>query len=162
MIDIALADLFESVIKNKFDRIHISVPAKVVSYNELDNMATVKIASATSIEGISSLPEIQNVPVMFPMSKSSGFVFAVEKDDPVLLVFSDVDISHWIHSSAEGFARSQRRFNLNDCYAIVGALPKGKLPLGDGNSAKLFSGSSVVEFKKTGSVVINGNLEVLQ
>lgn len=156
----AMLDLVDSAIKSQLDRMHICTPAVIRSYNSSENLATVQLVSSRFISGVKSLPVIENVPISFPVTDYAGFSFRVKSGDSVLVHFCDVDITSWVFQGKSSFAKSRRRFNMNDCYATVGARPSGGNILTDGNNAEIFAGDSKIEFKESGSVIINNHLEV--
>jgi len=162
-VESVLRDMLESVISNKFDRIHVSVPAIIENIDPATGFLSVRIVSGTKIDNKTvALPVIEGVPVVFPRSKTSGFVFEQTIGDEVLLVFCDVDISHYVETGVGRYPDSKRRFNMNDCYAIAGVSTAVTIPkLLEDESAKMYSGASEIVFKKTGSLLINNHLEVL-
>ncbi len=156
-----LYDLAESAVKSHLERMHICVPGVIMSYDADNNKARIKLCSARKLGTSKNLPVIENVPISFPKSSRAGFVFKLLPDDNVLLHFCDVDITSWINQGKPTIPESKRRFNLNDCYAVPGGDPSGKITLSAENEAELYSGNSKLEFRLSGEVVINNHLEIL-
>ena len=106
--------------------VHTALPGKVVSYDEGKHRAKVKPATRMLIDnGVQiELPELLDVPVIFPSAKSFDLEFPLDKDDGVLLIFQELDISEWKSGERTPTAITSSRFNLDAAVAIPGLFSK--------------------------------------
>ena len=120
----ALDNYFESAMAG----IHTSIPAKVSKYDSKKHRATVKpsvrmlMSNGIRIE----LPELVDVPVIFPSSQFFDIEFPLANGDGVLLVFQELDISAWKKDEKNASANNASRFNLDSAIAIPGMFPNAK------------------------------------
>jgi len=156
---------FTTIVNNKIGEIKITVPAKVVSYNKLKNTVTAKLSVVKELRNSSGTPlappVIENIPVIFSGNSTVGIYFEPKPNDELLLMFSDLDISSFTNRGVEGNPESLRRFNINDCVAMVATIKMKPSELNADETLKIKSGSSEIVAKKDGSVLINGHLKVL-
>lgn len=104
--------------------IHTSLPASVVKYDAGSHRATVKPSIRMLMDnGIQvELPELVEVPVIFPASKFFDLEFPLDKDDGVLLVFQEQDISSWKAGDSPAIPATASRFSLDSAVAIPGLI----------------------------------------
>ena len=166
MIKKSFIESLKSAIKNivvgEIDDIKTTRPAKVVSYDSDKGTVSVTLVVGKKMIGDQKidLPRIDNIPVLFSGNNNFSINFKPEKDDEALLVFSDIDISGWVHRKLEGNPESLRRFNINDCFAIITKTSIAAPLLASDETLSIISGDSTIVAKTDGSVVINGHLEV--
>lgn len=105
--------------------VHTSMPAKVVSYDEKAHRAKVKPSVQMLMDnGVRiELPELFEVPVVFPSGKYFDLEFPLEKNDGVLLVFTEQDVSAWKNGDSPAVPATASRFNLDHAIAIPGLFP---------------------------------------
>lgn len=118
----------DSYFENALSSVHTSLPGKVVEYDETKHRAKVKpITRLLMSNGVQiELPELLDVPVIFPSAKSFDLEFPLDKDDGVLLVFQELDISEWKSDEKTPTASTSSRFNLDSAIAIPGMFAKPK------------------------------------
>src|SRR5574344_2197790 len=94
--------------------VHTSLPGKIVSYDNEKHRAQVKPAIRLLMSnGIQiEMPELMDVPVMFPSAKSFDLAFPLEKDDGVMLIFQEQEISAWKEEEKQAVSATASRFSL--------------------------------------------------
>lgn len=75
------------------------------------------------------LPVIYGVPVQFPRTPRSGFMFPVEVGDPVLIVVTDRPIGEWLRKATETPVADVGNHCLDGAVAIPGLLPDNSEPI---------------------------------
>lgn len=163
----------EEVLKASFlsfmSSIHTCLPGKIVNFNALTGKADVKplIKLTTKSGEVLSRAVITNVPVVFPSAVNSGVEFNLEKNDPVLIIFSQRSLDRWL--SSDGITEVEpgfpRKFDLTDGIAIPGLFPpKGRRKIKSDESLVVYDKSSKVILKKNGEIHLQSgsiNLTVL-
>lgn len=105
--------------------VHTALPAKVSEYDEKKHRAKV-VPSVRHLmdNGMQiELPELVDVPVIFPSAKSFDLEFPLDKDDPVLLIFAESDIASWKTGASPATPDTASRFSLDASVAIPGLSP---------------------------------------
>lgn len=124
-----MAASLDSYIESALLGVHTSLPAEVVEYNAGSHTAKVKPGVAMLMSnGVKiELPELVEVPVVFPSAASFDLEFPLKNGDGVLLVFAESDISEWKAGKKGANAASPSRFSLDSAVAIPGlsAKPSG-------------------------------------
>jgi hypothetical protein len=108
-------------------RLHVSMPARVVSYDEDTQTASVQpILRSRRVdqEGTSSshqLPSIPKVPVAFPQGGGCSITFPLAAGDEVLLVVAERSMDEWKQAGGGDISpKDPRRFDLSDAVALAG------------------------------------------
>ena len=156
-----MAASLDSYFENALASVHTSLPGKVVEYDEAKHRAKVKPATRLLMSnGVKiELPELLDVPVIFPSAKSFDLEFPLDKDDGVLLVFQELDISEWKNEEKNAVALTSSRFNLDSAIAIPGmfAKPKeGQVRIHISKEGVLTWSAKKIVFN--GQLVVNDNL----
>lgn len=114
--------IIQSHIDNFETQLNTTLPAEIVSFDSETQTATVQpLIYEVYSDGISSrLPEIDDVPVMFPSAGGGMITFPIKAGDEVLLVFSQRDIDKWSVQGGESIPSTQHYHEYNDAIAIVG------------------------------------------
>lgn len=116
----------DSFLNAWMDAMHTALPARVSSYDMKTHRAKVTptirhlMDNGMQIE----LPELVDVPVVFPSSKAFDLEFPLDKDDPVLLVFLEADTASWKSGAVPATPDTASRFSLDSAVAIPGLSPK--------------------------------------
>ena len=127
--------ILQQVISRMLLDVNTSMPGTIKSFDKKNQTATI-IPNIRSVvnktDGTSStrqLPELKNVPCLFPYSANSGFslTFPVKEGDQCLLIFSQRSIDNWqengkVNDPVE--VSYPRAHSLVDAVAIVGAIPE--------------------------------------
>ena len=104
----------------------------------------------------SELPVVKNVPVVFPSSNESGFVFTPKQGDTVLLIFAQCNIDNFKGGSVEPYSTVfDRSLDINDAIAIVGFSPFNKNPINTGKHKKDYELGDVSVFNNLGKETEN-------
>lgn len=120
------AQVIKAAINARMANVHTCIPGKVTRYDKAKQQADVLPLLKTSYMDedetrvVISMPVITNVPVMFPGAGAYRVTFPVEKDEPVLLVFSEASLDAWLESGGEKDPGDDARFHLKDAIALVG------------------------------------------
>lgn len=122
----SMQSALDSYMAGALSSVHTALPGKVVSYDEGKHRAKVKPATRMLMDnGVKiELPELLDVPVIFPSAKSFDLEFPLDKDDGVLLIFQELDISEWKADESTPTAATSSRFNLDSAIAVPGMFPK--------------------------------------
>lgn len=122
----SMQSALDSYMSTALASVHTALPATVVKYDEGKHRAQVKPSVRSLMEnGVQiELPELLDVPVIFPASKAFDLEFPLDKDDGVLLIFQELDISEWKSGESTPIAATASRFNLDAAVAIPGLFSK--------------------------------------
>jgi hypothetical protein len=122
----SMQSVLDSYMAGALSSVHTALPGKVLSYDEVKHRAKVKPATRMLMDnGVKiELPELLDVPIIFPSAKSFDLEFPLDKDDGVLLIFQELDISEWKADESTPTAVTSSRFNLDSAIAIPGMFPK--------------------------------------
>lgn len=119
-------------IENALSEIHTSFPAKVIRYDEKTQQADFQPIIKRKFHDDSSLkmPEIYNVPVIFPSGGGGLLSFPVNIGDTMLITCSERSIDGWLSSNSDDHIdpHDTRKFNISDSVAIPGLYPFQKSP----------------------------------
>lgn len=116
----------DSFLNAWMDAMHTALPARVSSYDMNTHRAKVTPAIRHLMDnGMQiELPELVDVPVVFPSAKAFDLEFPLDKDDPVLLVFLEADTASWKSGAVPAAPDTASRFSLDSAVAIPGLSPK--------------------------------------
>lgn len=108
-------------------QINTCIPGKVVSFDAATARAVVQPTIQVRLRSgaTSDLPQIHDVPVVYPAGGGYSITFPLVEDDPVLLVFSQRGMTQW-KSSMDTAEPDVGVFHaLNDAIAIPGIATSG-------------------------------------
>lgn len=147
-----LGELLKMAIRSQLENVHVALPGRVTKYDVTEQRANVQpllnrpVVTEDGEElDPEKLPEITDVPVMFPRAggQPGGFFMSwpLQAGDFVLLVFNERSIDTWITSQAgaEATPASLHTHDLSDAVAFPGFYPY-KLALGDADATDLALG----------------------
>jgi len=117
------------------------LPGVVKSYDSATQTCTVTPAmKRTTVGGeVSARADIEDVPVVFPRSGTSGMSFPISSGDSVLLVFSQRSLDDWVDNGGVVELTDFRVHDITDAIAIPGLFPtSGKIdpPPADGTDIR--------------------------
>lgn len=113
-------------------RLNTCMPGEIVSFDASTQMAIVQPCIKQKIFDndaftFRNLPQVINVPVVFPIAGGFALTFPVKSGDPCLLVFSQRSIDNWVDSGGvqppEQDVPGARHHDLTDAFAIIGVVP---------------------------------------
>jgi len=118
------AEIIEGAINSKLLQLHTAIPAQVVSYNALLQVADLKVVVNSPLEVADGstvheeLPVIPNVKVAWPRAGGFTFHFPLAPGDYVLLVFCEASIADWREKGVAGDVSDLRRHDLSHGVAV--------------------------------------------
>lgn len=120
-----LVDVLQRWMHTQHEGMHTAIPAKIVSYSgHAQRLARVQPLVRMQLDtgDLVEIPEIDNVPVVFPCTARSAIFFDLEPGDNVLLIFAEVGIGAYIDGDSTTIvdADDHSRFSLTDAIAIPG------------------------------------------
>uniref|UniRef100_A0A6M3KTK7 Phage protein Gp138 N-terminal domain-containing protein n=1 Tax=viral metagenome TaxID=1070528 RepID=A0A6M3KTK7_9ZZZZ len=127
MVD-TLQDLLSEAIRREVcARVHVSLPGRVISYDQATQTAAVQPILRARFETPDGeaeayrLPVLNRVPVLFPQGGGCSITWPLTSGDDVLLVISERSLAEWkANDSGDVSPRDPRRFDLSDAVAIAG------------------------------------------
>ena len=127
-----LTKLLKESFEYQMTDVHTAMPAVVVKYDPKTRRADVQPSLKRKMPGdeYMDFPIIPEVPVMFFGTKKFTIHVPPERDDEVLLVFSERGTDAWKAGGGDGIEEADpRRFDLQDCFALPGLQAKGFIPV---------------------------------
>lgn len=174
MSKVTLSEVLKASFETMLSQVHTCLPGKIETYDYEYQKASVKpLIKKKYLDGkVESLPVIVNVPVLFPRTANFSFTYPLEKDDLVLILFSERSLELYLEQGGEQEPGDRRKFDLSDAIVIPGLYPfseKSKSKNNDDvfikyNEAELkiskdgkfrFKGDLVVEGEVTAGVTVN-------
>lgn len=155
-----VGDLLFDLYSGYMEDVHTCIPGQIESY-EGHTKRIAKIiplikpydSSGNTIE----IPSIDNVPVIFPGTKTTRQVYPLKKGDGVLLFFSEVGIGNFLKSPGVQVADDSQRFSLTDCIAIPGLWSPANAPTPPENDEDFFiefESASIQIKAKTNDIIV--------
>ncbi len=138
--------VFETVnliISRYMAEVHTVFPGEVVSYDIATQSATVQPLLKRSIAGkVLSLPQLLNVPVVFPATTTTWLRLPVSARDRVMVHCAEGSLDKWWVSGGEVEPEIPAKFSLSDAIATPGlnARPQAIVPRGANSSVELVNG----------------------
>jgi hypothetical protein len=140
-----LADTIREVIEARLRDLHTALPGEVLAFDAATQTATVRPTVWAAVLGEDGryvnepLPEIYDVPVMFPRTAAGYITFPLVAGDTVLLVFCERPIGQWRYTGRDGSPGDQSAHGLGSAVAIPGLFAnKDKL------AASAFPGAGIM------------------
>jgi len=121
-----LSRVINDAIKAGLTEIHTALPGTVESYDPVRQSANVqptvmrRYVSENGEVVAESLPQITDVPVVFPGAGGMRITFPVQRGDTVLLIFTEASIERWLTRGVNADPEDDRRHALTDAIAIPG------------------------------------------
>ena len=106
----------------KVVNLHTILPGKIVSFDGAKQTAVVRpgIKRYFRGQGWKTLPDLMDVPVVFPRGGDFVLTFPVRAGDECQISFSERAIDTWFASGGEQVPHSYRTHDLSDAFAQVG------------------------------------------
>lgn len=122
------SDVLKAIIRNEIGNVHTIVPGIVESYDAAGPSIVVRPAIRKQYDDgdVLAMPLIYGVPVVFPRTNNCSISFPLEKDDSVLIVFSEKSLDEWVQTGEESTPSDTRIHDLTDAIAIPGLFAFGK------------------------------------
>lgn len=152
-------DIIRQAISSQLCSVHTCLPAEIVTYDFSVQKATVQpLLRKRYRDGtVQSLPEITNVPVIFPRSSTFSMHYPLNQGDNVMLLFSERSIDQWLNQGGEITPLDTRKFDLSDAIAIPGLFPfSSPSPAEDNTSFTIEIGSAKFKMDPSGTFCFHG------
>lgn len=126
MSEPSLTELLRQAMDKRLVDVHVSMPARVESYDKATQTCSAKPLIRRSYyteddERVAeSLPIVNDVPVVFYGSGAYSSTVPVSPGDTVLLVFSEGSLDRWLDKDDEVDPEDDRMHSLSDAIAIPG------------------------------------------
>lgn len=152
-----LATVIRQGIDNRLRDVHTAMPGIVVSFESSTQLARVQPAirrlmktddGENEILVPTNLPQLLNVPVIFPRGGDFMMTMPVQSGDEVLIIFSERPIDNWYTSGGVQTPSVRRFHSLSDAVAIPGLNSKPRTIPSYNNSEAEFR-------NEAGDVVVN-------
>lgn len=163
----SLAQVLRDAIENRLVELHVSLPAKIVTYDPSTQKASVQaLIKRTFVSGESvDLPVFTDVPVAWPRAGKAWLHMPLKAGDFCQVVFCERSLDEWKTTGASVAPKEMRKHNLSDGWVVPGGYPfaspmsgaddKDVLLVHDKTKFRLTSGG---KFSMTG----NGGEELLK
>jgi hypothetical protein len=130
-----LASVIRDAIEAALFDVHTCIPGKIVTYDKVNQTATVQplIKSAfineSGVRESVKIPAIPGVSVMLLGNSAFSISWPVQKGDTGLIMFSEASLDKWKVRGGEVDPDDDRRFNLSDAMFIPALRPwNGPIP----------------------------------
>lgn len=145
-------DIIRGAISNFMNNVHTAMPGIFVSYNPLENKATIQPAlNKNYTSGMMPLPILDNVPVLFP----PNVFFPINEGDYCLLVFSERALDPWLNAGGQVTPTDPRKFDLSDAIAIPGLMPfNGDFSSNNNQDFVINFAGSNIRIKPNGDIIV--------
>lgn len=150
--------LQEAITGELAGRVHVALPALVVSYDATKQTANVqpilrgRYRSADGTVTTPRLPQLTGVPVLYPQGGGFSIVWPLAEGDTVQLVINERSLDEWKGSPSSDVApRDPRRFDLTDAVAFAGMASPGAALTEFSAGAMVLSGTMFLLGDKTAS-----------
>jgi len=161
-------DIIRQAISSELCGIHTCLPATIVTYDYTVQKATVqpllnrRYKDGTPQGDIQPLPEITNVPVIFPRTGNFSMHYPLNAGDNVMIMFSERSIDQWLTTGGQVTPNDPRKFDLSDAIAIPGLYPFSEAsPAEDNTSFTIQIGSTKLKLDPSGTFCFHGVSEEL-
>lgn len=121
-----MADVFREGLEDRLRDLHTALPAEVLEYDSANQTITARPTVRQAIlddDGRyveEDIPEIYDVPVMFPRTAAGYITFPIVPGDTVLLVFCERSIGQWRYTGTTCSAGDQSPHPMSAAVAIPG------------------------------------------
>ena len=160
--EVTEAEMIQAFIDAALSSLHVSMPARVESYDADKQTATVTPQlNEARPDGAGNfihekLPKLQDVPVKFQRCKQFTMTFPLVAGDFGLLVFAERSIGAWRKAAAQGDPGDLGMHTLDGAVFVPGLYPdKYAAQTADGTNMVVGSdtdGDSRIEFKPSGGI----------
>lgn len=155
-----LAQVIKDAIEARLVDLHVSLPAKVVSYDPGTQKASVQaLIKRTFVSGESvELPVLTDLPVAWPRAGKAWLHLPLKAGDFVQVVFSERSLDEWKPSGTSVAPKEKRKHHLSDGWVVPGGYPFGS-PMSGADDKDLLLVHDKTEFRLTsgGRFSMKGN-----
>ena len=149
----------QNIVETELENIHTAIPARITKINEKDVDVQPSVAIVRDGKNV-VLPEITQIPFMFPQGAAGGIQWELEVGESVLLMVSECSLDAWLSSEESGTvpALDAGQFQLKDAVAIPGlSQVRDTRPLVQDFGMEVRHKDTTITIMKNGEVVIGGD-----
>ncbi len=158
-------EVINLAIERFMGEVHTMQPGKIVDYDHATQTATVQPSLKRKYVGVEAqlLPQLKNVPVIFPSFKTGWLRFPLAVGDTVMLLFSERSLDVWWTNGGEVDPQIPHKFHLSDAVAVPGLNPSTApiVPKGASTSVELAFGTAWLEITAAGQFKIKNSFAEL-
>ena len=153
-----LAGVIRDAIASRLADVHVSLPARIVSYDAATQKAEVQPEiKRTFIDGTSAdLPIIVDVPVAWPRAGKAYLHMPLKAGDQVMLVFSERSLDEWKNRGGSVKPKELRKFSISDAWAVPGGYPFSNVVPASASDLTLVHDKTEFVLKSSGKFQLKG------
>lgn len=155
-----LTQVIKDAIEARLLEVHVSLPAKIVTYDASKQKANVQaLIKRTFVSGESvDLPIFTDLPVAWPRAGKAFLHFPLKPGDFVQVVFSERSLDEWKQTGASVAPKERRKHHLSDGWIVPGGYPFGS-PMQGADDKDVLLVHDKTEFRLTsgGRFSLKGN-----
>lgn len=167
-----LSSTIRKGVDNRLKEVHTSLPAKIVTFDSITQLATVQplikrgfITRESETENVKyeDLPPLINIPVAFPRGGGASLTFPIVDGDECLLIFNERANDTWYQSGESSVPNARRMHSYSDAVAMVGLSSKPNvIPNFDNTNVqlKIDDSTAVITLKKDSTLDIKADTKV--
>ena len=145
------AELLQAVLDARLGEIHTALPGRVVSYNSANQTATIQPV------GHDDIPQIYNVPVIWPRCGSAYIVMPMATGDTGLVIFCERDIQAWRRGATEGASGDVAQHSVSNAVFVPGLATKSNVVTPLANAIVIAASKIVIGSAAATESVIKGD-----
>jgi len=157
------AQVLKMAIDKSLADVHVSLPAKIISYDGKRASVQPLIQRKLVRDGtVVTLPVITNVPVMWSSTANAIVILPLKKDDTGTLLFSERSLDKWLVSGGLLTPDDPRKFSLSDAQFFPGLKPFNVASDYDPDRVVIKHGETKITMTDNGKVkILNDTGEVI-
>lgn len=150
------AKVIKDAIESRLVDVHTALPGTIQSYDAAKQMANVQPTIMRKYHSgkISSLPVINNVPVVHPRGGKAAILLPLKAGDPCLLIFSERSLDIWKSKGGQVDPQDTRKHTLSDAFCIPGGSDFSSAIAGDASDLIMINDKSKITQKAAGTIKI--------
>ena len=156
-----LVKSIKDLVQDEMSEIHTAMPGRIEYVDEAKCLANVTPLLKKKFRNGNTIgyPLITGVPILFPMSGKTEFVFPVKPGDTCLLIISEQSLDMWMF---EMETHADLPFDLSNAVCIPGFFNKAPKSLGTAleEDAVIVKAESTVLKVSPEGITVDGNLNV--
>jgi hypothetical protein len=127
--DLSLVDVIDEALHGALVDLHTALPGRIDSFDPATQRAEVTVELQREFERPDgtlesvTVPQIVDVPILFPRAGGYVMTFPVAAGDKCLVVCIERNASGWLQEGAESVPPDARRHSYSDAIAILGLWP---------------------------------------
>lgn len=157
-----IGDAIQMALDSQRAEIHVAMPGRIVEYDASKQTATVRpqhlraVKAADGTFDTEQIPDIYDVPVLFPRVASYGITFPVTAGDGVLLLFPHEDPGRWRSTGQVSDPGDRRLHHVAGAVAMLGFFPIAETSSHPNDRIRISHGGIVTDFTSTHVAIAGG------